>query len=299
MESPSSSNTSGASSSGTKRKVVSPLVDARPLPRRKLSGSLPDLTDDDSLTVQLSKGKTVSLHQIIHATVTSPTFLQHLAESMKTILMPSITSAVEEAVKPLLERIKKQDVIISNLKEDVEQLKHEKDELYCQVDELTVGLDELEQYGRRNSLRFHNVPLASSQLDATDAIIVKIVNDNFRREETNVTICEDDINRSHIIGKINRAGKAQLICRFRNWKIKNKIYKAKSVLKNNPNKIFITEDLTKPRQELIQRLGQLRKSGDISSFWTMDGRVFVKESDFSPKTLISSHEDIDQFDHSI
>jgi hypothetical protein len=65
-------------------------------------------------------------------------------------------------------------------------------------------------------------------------------------------LCVDDINRSHIIGTINN-GKGQLICRFKNWKIKNAIYMLKKNLKNNPEKIFITEDLTKTRQFIGSR----------------------------------------------
>ncbi|XP_069114268.1 uncharacterized protein [Argopecten irradians] len=126
---------------------------------------------------------------------------------------------------------------------------------------LAGSLSELEQYGRRNSLRLHNVPLTTEDLRKTDSIIVKLVNENLHNEDVAITIDEEDINRSHIIGKINKAGKAQLICRFRNWKIKNKMYKAKSLLKNNANKIFVTEDLTKARQELIQHLSQSRMDG--------------------------------------
>jgi hypothetical protein len=40
-----------------------------------------------------------------------------------------------------------------------------------------VRLVELEQYGRRTSLRFHNVPMTQGDLQQTDGLIVNIVND--------------------------------------------------------------------------------------------------------------------------
>jgi hypothetical protein len=47
-------------------------------------------------------------------------------------------------------------------------------------------------------------------------------------------LCVDDINRSHIIGTINN-GKGQLICRYKNWKIKNAIY----MLKKNHGSYYL------------------------------------------------------------
>jgi len=95
--------------------------------------------------------------------------------------------------------------------------------------------DDFEQYGRRSSLRFHNVPAASSeQISDTDSVII-----NLCKEKLNVEISENDIDRSHILGSINREGKVLIICRFRNWKIKNKIYRAKTKLKGKTNKSFI------------------------------------------------------------
>jgi hypothetical protein len=132
-------------------------------------------------------------------------------------------------------------------------------------------LESLQQYGRRNSLRFHNVPMNSDNIQGTDGLVLKVCKDHL-----GVELKIDDIDQSHIIGNITN-GKGQIICRLRNWKIKNKIYSNKSSLKNNPDKIVITEDLTRHRQYLVQKLNQARKSRLINSFWTRDGRIFAKK----------------------
>jgi hypothetical protein len=105
-------------------------------------------------------------------------------------------------------------------------------------------------------------------------------------------LCVDDINRSHIIGTINN-GKSQLICRFKNWKIKNAIYMLKKNLKNNPEKIFITEDLTKTRQFIVKELNTQKRDNKIHSFWTFDGRIFAKKDANGRKQLINCVQDID------
>jgi hypothetical protein len=104
-------------------------------------------------------------------------------------------------------------------------------------------------------------------------------------------LTENDINRSHIIGPINN-GKGQLICRFRNWKVKNSIFMKKKNLKNNKDNIFITEDLTKFRQSIIKELNTQKKAKRLNSFWTFDGRIFAKKTDDSRKTFIRCIQDI-------
>ncbi|CAG2191653.1 unnamed protein product [Mytilus edulis] len=97
---------------------------------------------------------------------------------------------------------------------------------------------------------------------------------------------------SHIIGSINKHGNAQLICRFRNWKIKNSIFQQKRKLKNNPDKTVITEDLTQYRQYLMKKLDDARKRHEIDSFWTMDGRIFAKKTPEATKKCIGGMEDL-------
>ena len=85
-------------------------------------------------------------------------------------------------------------------------------------------MEELEQYGRVNCLRFYNVSVNQDQIQQTDDTVLKICKDNL-----DIDLCKDDIQRSHIIGRINHLGKAQISCRFRNWQIKNQVYRP------NPN----------------------------------------------------------------
>ena len=99
---------------------------------------------------------------------------------------------------------------------------------------LDCGLEQLEQYGRRNSLRFHYVPLESESVDTDDAIA------NLFTIKVGVSITADDICRSHRIGRANRFGSYQVICRFRNWKPKNKMFTNKRKLKDNDDHTFIT-----------------------------------------------------------
>ncbi|XP_062613408.1 uncharacterized protein LOC134275172 [Saccostrea cucullata] len=154
----------------------------------------------------------------------------------------------------------------------------------CQIWNLEDTVDDLEQYGRRNSLRFHNCPVPGEGSD-TDKTVIDIC-----KQRLAIELKDDDIFRSHPIGKPNKDGNIQIICRFKNWKIKNKIYLAKRNLKKSG--IFITEDLTKYRQGIVKELASAKKAERVHSFCTSDGRIFTKLYDKGHKYLIRCIKDL-------
>lgn len=256
---------------------------------------------NEAIQSQLQKGKIVNLNELVFATVSKPGFLDlfvpTLCDSVTTAILPSINDAirnsVSECMKPFVEQINSQRTEIDQLQSENIILKEENKCLHDKIDDLSNVVEQLEQHGRRNTLRFHNIPLTQNQIKSTDEVLIK-----FLHEKLDITITDADIDRSHILGKINRFNKAQIICRFRSWNIKNKIFKSKSKLAKNPDKIFISEDLTQPRRELVVRLNHLRKSQIIQSSWTHDGSIFAKVSESSRTMKILCHSDIDNLDPS-
>ncbi|VDI79603.1 Hypothetical predicted protein, partial [Mytilus galloprovincialis] len=267
-------------------------------------------------------GESFNMAKLIQTTLLKPDVFQsiiseiktELISELKTSLKSAITEAIQDAIKPLNTIINQQQQKITSLETENTQLKQHVDKALSDASEryekfrnlgnaiftsmaenkglkeevatLNADIEKLEHYGRRTSLRFHNVPLSKEDLQKTDEIIVNIAN---LKLGISPPLCVNDIKRSHIIGKIT-----QLICRFRNWKIKNSIYMSKKKLKNNSAQIFITEDLTRDRQELIKRLNQLKKKHKkIHSFCTFDGRVFTKKNSGSDKILIKSFQDVE------
>jgi seryl-tRNA synthetase len=206
---------------------------------------------------------------------------------LTNIITSAAAEAVTNAVKPLIDMIHRQGETITCLQQDNTTLKQDNANLRRDVIHLSEQIEELEQYGRRTSLRFHNVPMRDIDKQRTDNIIVDIVKSKMKM----INFSVDDINRSHIIGNINQ-GKGQIICRLRNWKIKNSIYQLKTNLKSNADRIFVTEDLSKHRQSIVKELNIARKAKKISSFWTFDGRIFAKVTQESGKQLIKNLDDV-------
>ncbi len=70
------------------------------------------------------------------------------------------------------------------------------------------------------------------------------------------------------------------------------MYNSKKHLKSDPEKIFITENLTSYRNELVKELSNHKTKNDISAYWTYDGRIYAKKNERSNRKLIRNHGDI-------
>ncbi|CAG2219383.1 unnamed protein product [Mytilus edulis] len=149
-------------------------------------------------------------------------------------------------------------------------------DLDCLSDEiadLKIRVESQEQYSRRTSLRFHNIPVPIDNQGKilhpvnTDEIVLDII-----RNKLNINIDLNDIGRSHVIGKA-RKGRSQ-------------------ELKGDTNGIFITENLSQYRTELVKTLADMKTKNQISAYWTADGRIFAKKSESSRKLIIQNWQDV-------
>ena len=107
-----------------------------------------------------------------------------------------------------------------------------------------------------------------------------------------------DIGRSRVIGKVTN-GKSQVTFKFLSYRMRNSVYTNKKAPKGDPHGIFfISENPTKYRTELVKKLSQLKYSNQIYTYWTSDGRIYVKETETSRKQTVNNFDDIMNFERS-
>jgi len=73
------------------------------------------------------------------------------------------------------------------------------------------------------------------------------------------------------------------------------VYSHKRKLKNHPDNSFVSENLIRKTFNLVHKLNQYRKRGDINSYWTKDGRINVKPHETSDRrqfVTVTSESDI-------
>ena len=94
-------------------------------------------------------------------------------------------------------------------------------------------------------------------------------------EELGIDIKQEDLDRSHALGKIKRNdNKPRLtILKFARYAVRNKLFSNKKKLKCK--KLLITGSLTVYRMKLIEKA---RQKFGVRNVWTYDGRVIYKEN---------------------
>jgi hypothetical protein len=153
-----------------------------------------------------------------------------------------------------------------------------------------MRLEEQEQYSRRTSLHFHNHKGNIIQPVDTDGIVLKICN-----KDLTVPLDIHHIGRSHPIGEA-KDGKISIMVRFLTFRQRHMVFSNKRKLKGNKDKMFIAENLTKYRYDLLRQLNGMTKINKVHSFWTHDGSILVKERENSKVKVIKNQSDVDKME---
>jgi hypothetical protein len=109
-----------------------------------------------------------------------------------------------------------------------------------------------------------------------------------------VKLSLNDIGRSHAIGQ-SSDGKISIIVRFLTYRQRAMVFSSKKKLKENKDKMFICETLTKHRYDMLKRLNTHRINNKVHSYWTHDGSIIVKKSEHSGTKVLRNLEDVDRF----
>jgi hypothetical protein len=185
--------------------------------------------------------------------------IARLTTEIKTIVEEAITTAL----KPLSDEV-------ARLQNEVIELRTKLREV---ADNCTDRADELEQYQRRNNLRFFGIKEAKTE--DTDALVIQLC-----REKLDIELPADAICRSHRVGKLpaqpatdGSSRPRPIIVRFVGYRYRQRVFAAKKKLKGSG--VTVREDLTARRMEVYRTAAE--KHG-VRNTWTLDGRVLWLDS---------------------
>jgi hypothetical protein len=124
-----------------------------------------------------------------------------------------------------------------------------------------------EQYSRRESVRLFNV--AECENENTNSAVVDAC------LSMGITVTSQDICISHRVGRRMPHRPRAIICRFVRRDIKHSVMENKHLLGRSANwhNVGVREDLTAPRNRIVQQLRQQKER-----FRTIDGRIEVTRS---------------------
>lgn len=186
------------------------------------------------------------------------------------------------------------------MKVELQALRKKVNDQKSEMDELYESHDDLEQYTRKNSLEIHGVP--ENLYTSTEDVVIKL------GEVLNVPIQSEDIDISHKLYSGKNKPK-NIIVKFISHKKKTALYKKRIELKNvkitqlfphsttaaalASERLYINENLTSFRKDLMKEANQMKKDGLLVSVWSMDGKIYVKTSPDGAPKRIRSREDLD------
>ena len=142
-------------------------------------------------------------------------------------------------------------------------------ELQTRVGELEERCDEMEQYYRRNIVRFRDI--AERRDENTDGLVLDLVT-----KKMEVPLAVSNLVRSHRVGRkaADRDAPRDIIVSFTTHNAKQRIIQSGRKLKSSH--IYVNEDLTKTRGTIAWEARKLKREGKVVDTWTRDGTVFVK-----------------------
>ena len=192
-----------------------------------------------------------------------------------------VDSVYETVCKRLEEKISQNvhDGLLLELESKKREVRDVKDKMVkleqC-LDREKTAIESLEQYTRRNSLRIYGIP--ESQNENTDKIAL-----NFFKDKLDLDLMPTELDRSHRVTPRPRPDNGQsrgsenrpraVIVKFVRYNMRMLVYQAKSKLRGS--KIYIKEDLTSSRQEIVGACVNKIKEKRVKRVWTQDGRVLV------------------------
>ena len=222
--------------------------------------SLPDKVFSDGLnSPELAKLLVNCLKSIENQVKELFTFHEEAKESQ--IKVTESLEFMSAKFDDLEKEIKKKDEKINQLEKTIENLAEKQKSLSSEI-------DDLEQYSRRNCLVLHGVN--ESNDENTNEIIIKTFS-----EELGVEIKEDDLDRSHRLGKPKRKDSkpGPIIVKFARYAVRREIFVNKRKLEGK--RLLVTEGLTSSRMQL---LGEAQRIYGVRNVWTSDGCAMVKEN---------------------
>lgn len=128
-----------------------------------------------------------------------------------------------------------------------------------------------EQYSRRNCIRITGIP--EDKDEDTNQIVLKMARD------LNVDMKLEDIDRSHRVGKAHFGRARAILVTFSTYRARRNLYSKRMEFHNSQNwsGIFINEDLTAHRSEILLITRRYVRAKLLKSSYSYDGRIYMRD----------------------
>ena len=172
-------------------------------------------------------------------------------------LQAALCSELHKEITLMHNMIKSKDEKISQLENEVEILENK--------------IDDLEQYRRRNGLRFNEVSESNNE-DVVEKAM-KLMNDTMK---VTPPVSMENIDRVHRVGRKKENAPCGILVKFATYNVRSRVFRSKKNLKidrdsqdldsEDKQQVFVNEDLTQTRSKLLWQARALKgRSGSLTA----------------------------------
>lgn len=260
----------------TKLAVTSALSDKNVI--NNIAEEITNKVKEGDVTGESPNDLTEPVKTAISKAFSDENLIKTIARSIANVIVDKINSLLtefEDRIRLLEENSKKQELALKERNTEIKKL-----EKHC---------ENQEQYSRRNSLRIYNQRWEEEDGEDTDRLVL-----HFIRTDLQIPIHQSDLDRSHRVGRPSTDNPRPILVKFVAHNMKNTVYRARrAVLKKS---IYINEDLTKTRYQLLREALKLKKDKHVKDVWTNDGAIFVKTHEEDTHRVLNYDELCDVLD---
>ena len=191
--------------------------------------------------------------------------------------------------------------------EKIEALQKRLDDKVSEIDELKIQMDEIEQYSRKYCINIKGVP--ETQREDPIEIVMNIA------DGIGVPLQATDIDVAHRIGRLDRSarGRTRDLCvKFRSYQKRQEMWQSRKALRSRPQvggrvtrarsssqgervpEIFMYENLTRHRQQVMFVARELKRAGKLWAVWSDGGVMKVKKTQASNTAIVKTAADVQQ-----
>lgn len=209
--------------------------------------------------------------------------------SSLALMIDEILSKKLDSVLRTCSDLKKENV---SLRQNIDKLEKSYTVLSRTNDDLVVRMNAQEAYTRRENIVIRGVPEQSyseagirsgegqiqDTLPTGSSMAVEQSVIALCRDKLGIDILPNEISSAHRIKKRDKDATRPIIVRFATSKIRDRIMRAKKLLRTDSSRIYISEHLTNSTSKLFYEARKLVAEKKIASTWTMNGVVYFKRS---------------------
>jgi len=200
---------------------------------------------------------------------------------LKEIIREEIRASFKEIEKQWSEKFSEVREEIEVMKEEIKEIKKVTSEIEDSTNELYNKVDQLEEYTRLENVIISGVEYEDDEnLEALMGKTIKIA------RELGVTMNITDISAIHRLYTRNVKYPPPIIVRLVNrWKKEQLISASKQ---KKMQGIYITNQLTPVKLDLLKKTKDLKRNGVVKYVWTAGNKILVRRSEKEESILISS-----------